>query len=165
MTERWRPYRDGEYEVSDMGVVRRVRTGHVPNPRPGKVGYPVVMIHPAKRLHYVHHMVAEAFLGPRPDGMQINHINGIKTDNRLCNLEYVTPSENMRHAYRIGLHRAHPSLGERHGCAKLTEGAVRDIRVSVNERGIRSHVLAAKYGVSRSMVSRIASGKAWRHVA
>lgn len=53
-----------------------------------------------------HRMIWESVNGPIPDGMQINHINGIKSDNRIANLELVTPSENARHAYAIGLKRA-----------------------------------------------------------
>ena len=52
-------------------------------------------------MHFAHHLVAAAFLGPRPLGMQINHKNGIKTDNYFTNLEYVTPSQNSWHAYHI----------------------------------------------------------------
>src|SRR5690349_6679065 len=52
---------------------------------------------------YMHRAVWEACVGPIPPGLYINHINGIKTDNRLENLEVVTPSENLRHAFRIGL--------------------------------------------------------------
>jgi hypothetical protein len=59
-----------------------------------------------------HRMVWEAVNGPIPDGMQINHKNGNKQDNRICNLEVVTPSENTRHAFRTGLARAD---GERNG--------------------------------------------------
>lgn len=50
-----------------------------------------------------HRMVWESVHGPIPPGKEINHINGIKSDNRIANLEAVTPSENTKHAYRIGL--------------------------------------------------------------
>ncbi len=52
---------------------------------------------------YVHHLVARAFLPPRPKGTQLNHKDGVKQNNRLKNLEYLTPKENVRHAMRLGL--------------------------------------------------------------
>lgn len=51
----------------------------------------------------IHRLVWEYFNGPIPKGMQINHINGITTDNSIANLELCTQSENMRHAYKLGL--------------------------------------------------------------
>lgn len=53
-----------------------------------------------------HRMIWESVNGPIPLGLQINHINGVKGDNRIANLELVTPSENLKHAYRLGLARA-----------------------------------------------------------
>jgi transcriptional regulator CtsR len=58
---------------------------------------------PAKMVHRI---IWESVYGPIPEGMQINHINGVKDDNRIANLELVTPSENTKHAYRLGLARA-----------------------------------------------------------
>jgi hypothetical protein len=98
-----------EYEVSSLGRIRRTRTQRVLKGRPnryinGKPAYTLVDlcvggVHDDRTLHS---LVAAAFIGPRPDGMQIDHVNGIKQDNRPENLEYVTPSENTRRSYALG---------------------------------------------------------------
>lgn len=59
-----------------------------------------------KHVGSAHRMIWESVHGPIPEGLQINHINGVKADNRIANLELVTPSENAKHAYRLGLSRA-----------------------------------------------------------
>ena len=52
---------------------------------------------------YVHHLVAEAFIGARPQGFQLNHLDGVKANNAAKNLEYTTPMQNIHHAIRLGL--------------------------------------------------------------
>lgn len=98
------------YEVSDLGRVRRrtpshaTHVGRLLKPYPNR-GYPAVSIwRDGKRYQpSVHSMVATAFLGPRPEGQQINHKDGDTLNPRLDNLEYVTPSENTQHAIKTGL--------------------------------------------------------------
>ena len=98
------------YEVSDIGRVRsldRVVVGKngIDYPHKGKVlaqtigsnGYPMVTISYAtakSRYRTVHTLVAEAFLGERPEGAEVLHGNGVATDSRLSNLRYGTPLEN-----------------------------------------------------------------------
>lgn len=106
----------------------------------------------------VHRIVWESVHGPIPDGLQINHINGIKTDNRINNLELVTPSENLSHAYRTGLTTA---VGKSNGRAKLNESQIEYIRNSSESR----RFLARKYGVHRKTIQDIISRKNWSHVA
>ena len=105
---------EGRYQVSDDGYVRSL-VGLRGKPAPphelkqkiDRYGYPVVCLRerPKKRMVYptVHRLVATAFL-PSPDNKpQVNHKNGIKTDNRVENLEWSTNAENIQHAFDTGL--------------------------------------------------------------
>lgn len=101
----------------------------------------------------VHVMIVETFYGPKPkEGMVVNHINGIKTDNRVINLEWVTRSGNQIHAYDTGLHRHFPQ--------KLTEKQVIAIRRSKLGR-VR---LGRKYGVNENTIAKIKKREIWKHV-
>lgn len=118
LVESWRPCPGFEsfYDVSDLGRVRRSAPGT--NTEPGRIvkvvarhdGY--LQVHltagPARSSKAVHCLVALAFLGPRPfPGAQVNHKDGDKPNCRLTNLEYVSASENVRHAISTGLLQPH----------------------------------------------------------
>jgi hypothetical protein len=109
----------------------------------------------------IHHLVAEAFIGPRPRGLQINHKDGIKTNNHFSNLEYVTRSENARHMYRLGLHEH--MQGEKCGKAKLTTEDVLRIRSS-EFAGLLHKEIAEIFGVKKSIIGEIKNRKRWRHL-
>jgi len=87
---------EGVYEVSDHGRVRRVRTGLVLSPGRDKKGYTNVgLCVDGKPIRVkVHHLVMEAFVGKRPNGLVINHIDENPRNNHVSNLEYVTQSYN-----------------------------------------------------------------------
>lgn len=103
-----------------------------------------------------HRVVWEAVKGPLSPELQINHRNGIKTDNRIANLEAVSQSVNMLHAYGTGL--TQPSRSN----ARLTPTQVLEIyRRSLHERDAP---LAAEYGLSRSAINNIRNGWSWAHV-
>ena len=99
LDERWLPVvgNDG-YLVSDQGRVKRIKTGAIFSPESSV--YRVVDLRTvgASRTVLVHRLVMAAFGGPCPPGLCVNHKNGNKHDNRLDNLEYVTPRENSIHA-------------------------------------------------------------------
>lgn len=103
-----------------------------------------------------HRLVWQHFRGNIPAGMVINHINGQKDDNRLENLEVCTASENLRHAYRVGLKDQH---GQRNPAAKLTDHDVAAIRNAYASGAFTYYDLADKYGVRFQQISRIVRGE------
>ena len=108
-----------------------------------------------------HRLIWEAVHGPIPAGMQINHINGNKRDNRIANLELVTPGDNQRHAYRTGLRVA--VRGSNHYRAKFDEATVASIKTQLGSRSIAS--IAREHDVAWNTIWSIANGKTWKHVA
>jgi hypothetical protein len=102
---------EGYYEVSDLGRVRSLRrrgteeTIMSTRVEPHR-GYSAIDLrrNNRRKRFFVHRLVAEAFLGPKPPGMQTRHLNDMKGDNRLLNLEYGTPSENQMDAVANGVH-------------------------------------------------------------
>jgi hypothetical protein len=113
-----------------------------------------------KKRFTVHRLVMLSFIGPRPYRMQINHINGIKTDNRVINLEYVTASENQKHSFRLGLQS---NVGEKHSRAKLTDARVMEIRGMIAS-GMKQKEIAKLMGVTQSAISYANSGRRWSHL-
>lgn len=109
MDEIWKPipeYGGYKYEVSNLGNVRNLK-GHILKPSLIHQGYLIVALcqEGKKRNARLNRLVAEFFV-PNPENKtEVNHINGIKTDNRAENLEWTTKSENMIHAYRSGLQK------------------------------------------------------------
>lgn len=101
--EHWKTsIESNNYEVSDMGNVRNRSTQRVLNPFiSNKYKRVSITVNNQKRQFRVHRMVAGAFLGypSNLEDMTVDHINGDKADNRLCNLEWVTNAENIRRAY------------------------------------------------------------------
>ncbi len=97
--EKWKSVGD-KHEVSDKGRLRKDGTKYL-RPHVHKTGYVYVAF--AGELKLIHRLVIEAFRGQIPEGHETNHKDGNKLNNALYNLEIVTHSENMSHAYHNGL--------------------------------------------------------------
>lgn len=171
----------GEYQVSNQGCVRSVdreaqvfrsgvgyetrrHKGKVLKPSASKNGYLMVSLtRPGgcRAYAYVHRLVAEAFIGPCPEGFEVCHNNGARDDNRADNLRYDTRSKNALDRHKHGT--MNQARGERHFFHKLTEDDVRWIRA--NEMNMSRRSMARALGVCHGTVNSVANGKHWRHVS
>lgn len=108
----------------------------------------------------VHVLIARTFLGPRPAGFEVAHLNGNGYDNRLENLKYCMPKENHSHK------RAHGTLlrGESIMTSKLKSQDVLKIK-ELHKQKVTYKRIAKKYGLSTKYIWLIISGKRWKHLA
>ncbi len=163
----WRviPNTCGLYEVSNSGLVRRVDRNRLRSTSPQSNGYLRVNLSiNGKAIHrMVHSIVASVFLGERPEGFQVNHKNGDKSDNRVENLEYLSPTD---HAYHTGhvIKRLRPAQGSRHAMAVLTDELARQIHAEYSVGNITQRELSERFGVSQGNISLILNGKLWKHL-
>lgn len=174
-TEAWRTIPGFEgYEVSNLGRVRSFRrhggrgrglveAARIKKTHLGAHGYLCVTLQKPDgnrcSKYAVHALVAAAFLGPRPDGMQVAHADGDRSNARLDNLRYATALENAEDKRRHGT----DTPGERNGMHKLTDRAVLEIR-QLRAQGALQRELAAKFGVSTSAIQFVLNGQHWSHV-
>lgn len=149
------------YEVSTAGRVRNIATSVVLKPNNCGRYLQVKLSQNSKRKNFlVHRLVASAFI-PNPDNKpQVNHINGIKTDNSASNIEWTTPSDNIKHSYLKNLRC--PTMGETNGQAKLVESDVLKIRQM--SAGFTTQEIAEMWGVSASSIRLILRRKTWKHI-
>lgn len=177
MTEVWKIIVGHEdYEVSDLGRVRRVTpgsnstyVGKIRKLNPTWMGYLQITLRlsgePKRfKTHYVHRLVADAFLDTPEPRSEINHLNGIKTDNRASNLQWCSRSENHIHAYKTGLHIArYAHRGTDTWNSVLNEPIVRRIR-AMKAAGKSGWRIGKDLGLSPSTVYAVLSGFSWKHV-
>lgn len=109
----------------------------------------------------IHQLVAETFICPRPQGLEINHKDGNKLNNHVENLEYVTKKENAQHAIRLGLIK--PQRGSKHWRSILTEIKVIEIR-KLHSSGITQRKIAKIYKVHFGTINEIVLRHTWKHI-
>lgn len=174
IAEEWRFVRgyDGRYQVSNLGRVRRVvsKYGHRCDPKilratpcVSRGGYLRIGLREdgRKRLHQVHRLVLEAFIGPPPfAGAQAAHLDNNPQNNDVRNLAWMSCRDNLRMRDAAGT----APKGERNNKAKLTNVSVQDIRRR-RAAGESGASLAREYGVCKNTVWNIVHRQNWTHVA
>ena len=108
----------------------------------------------------VHRLIALAFLGK--SDLDVNHINGIKYDNRLENLEYLSHADNIRHGFLAGLYDGR--ILDKTWNAKLTIADVKQIKDLHYSGNMSQRYLARLYGVGKSTINSIFIGRNWKGV-
>lgn len=157
---------EGKYQVSNFARIRSFQRNKVKILKPDIIytGYLRVVLYKdgKNRSYYVHVLVAKAFI-PNPDHKpEVDHIDTNKFNNRVENLRWVTGSENIRHAFEMGVAKS----GCEHGRAKFTAEQVREIRRDCvpgdPERGFKA--FARKFNVTHRIISDAYYGRSYKDV-
>lgn len=156
--EIWRdiPGYEGIYQVSNLGRVKSFwnKKEKLLKPRPNKQGYLQVDLHKNNKSKFrlVHSLVMEAFVGPRPDGLDVCHNDGNRRNNHLDNLRYDTHSNNSIDCVK---HKTH-------GSQKLSADDVKHIRKLLNESNLTTADIGSMYNIDSSTVCNIRAHRTWK---
>jgi HNH endonuclease/NUMOD4 motif len=162
----WKPVRGYEklYEVSSEGDVRGLKSGRVLiGDVHRKTGYRSVTIcHGDGGQHskLVHLLVADAFIGPCPEGYEVDHLDGVKLHNSMTNLEYVTRLENAQRAAARALYLRGSAVPG----SKLTDDLVVALRGMYWSGEWSYSELSRAFGCARSTLRAIVERRWWKHV-
>lgn len=164
LDEIWKPIPGYKAEASSLGRIKSfymTPKGRIIKGVIARNGYNRLQFQKGKGHKTSHRLIAEAWL-PNPENLPwINHINGIKTDNRPSNLEWCTGSHNQKHAIRTGLKKI--QYGIHTSGAKFDEIQIKTIKVCIRD-GMRNCDLARYFKVKNEQISNIRHGKIWRTV-
>lgn len=168
--EIWKPLCGFEdfYSISNLGRIKRIKGFWCKKDRIKKfhisnAGYYRVLIKTkgTNKKFSVHRLVAKTFFGEK--NMDVNHIDGNKLNNKITNLQYISKSNNQKHAYKMGLQKVYRG-SERKNVAKLTEEKVLEIRKIYIKRRFLIKDIAKIYNVSKTTINLIINRKRWTHI-
>ncbi|MBZ9633045.1 NUMOD4 domain-containing protein [Clostridium sp. FP1] len=174
MPEVWKDIKgyEGLYQISNTGKVKslnrldNVGSHHqerILKPCLSNKGYLFVGIYRncKRKPVYIHKLVAQYFTDNSYSKVQVNHLDGNKQNNLLNNLEWCSPSENIRHAHKNGL--SNPVRGEQVGTSKLTKEEAAEIKAMKN-KGISQKSIGGLFNISQQEVCKIHNNKCWVNI-
>jgi hypothetical protein len=155
----------GQYLPTDTGEIisYKKNANGKPLPQVSSRGYRLVTLWSkgTPMTFQVHQIVVTYFLGAIPEGMQVNHIDGVRHNNNIANLEIVTPGQNIKHSYTLGLR---DKKGEANHYASLSNDDVIEIRRRYAAGEGPQWKIAQKFQIHQATVSDIVNRVTWRHV-
>lgn len=160
MTE-WKPIPSlPGYSASSNGEIRNDQTGTIRKPYIGGAAkYKLLRFTRAGVgiCRTVHSLVAEAFLGPRPEGLEVRHIDGVRSNCSAANLAYGTKRENAADRDKHG----NTCRGDKNGNRIVSSEQVAELRMRYAAGGVTQYELADQYGISQAQVNNIVLRKQW----
>lgn len=162
MEEQWKVLTyNPNYAVSNLGKVRNNKSGRILSERPDNKGYCRISINVKGKYKdfKIHRLVAENFIfNDNPhEKTEVNHKDGLKSNNSFLNLEWITSSQNMKHAFELGLHS---HVGERNSNLSLSDELVLEIWSS----NLTPKQVAEKYGISYGYATRLIKRQVRRYL-
>lgn len=167
--EEWRPVSvHRRYEVSNLGGVRNSLTGRVLAATPRKNGYVSVIFKDGatQKRYYAHRLVADAFIQRLAEGAVVNHLNFIRHDNRVENLELTTTAENVKYsvlAGRMADNGRNAPCGDAHKLSKMSSDTVLELRF-LFKNGMSKASLSRRYLITKTQVANIINRVSWAHI-
>ncbi len=163
--------KESNYMISSSGIVLNTKTNKTMGSIPNKyTGYRSVTICQDGISHTfgIHILVAIYFINkPKVDDnikLEVNHKDGNKLNNNVSNLEWVTRSENIQHAFRTGLNKAHPKIGIEHWNTKQTEETIHKICKMIQD-GYNTFTIVKALNVSKDLVNNVRNGNTWKNIS
>lgn len=155
-----------DYSINDFGVVYSYKNGKRKKmrlcPCTNKYLSVVLCKNGISKRFLVHRLVAAHFIDNQYNYSQVNHKDGVVTNNCVENLEWVTPKMNIQHALKNKLHRA--ASGEFAGQSKLTDDIVIDLRKKYITGKYTTRQLASELNMNNSVIWCAIVGKTWKHL-